>query len=297
MDPKITVVINTYNAANTLKTTIDSVGGGLFDEVLVCDMESTDDTLEIARSYGCRIVTFPKAGHTCVEPARMFALQHAAHDYVLVVDADEIVPRALRDYLYGLLRRPEPPAGVWIPRRNYFLGRFMHGTYPDHILRFIRREGCTWAPHAHAIPQVAGRVERIPASRRDLAFIHVPHENMSVLLKKADAYTESERIRRRERGERATLGKLIVKPAFIFFKLYILKGGFRDGTPGFIRAAYNSFYKFVSLSKMYEDRIGAAEYRCDAIPDCGRRCGRSDEAEISAENSAEISADKTEGTR
>ena len=85
----------------------------------------------------------------------------------------------------------------------------MHGTYPDHILRFLRREGCRWAPHAHAIPQVEGRVESIPASRHDLAFIHVPRENMSVLLAKADAYTESERIRRRERGEKATLGKLM----------------------------------------------------------------------------------------
>lgn len=137
----------------------------------------------------------------------------------------------------------------------------MHGTYPDHILRFLRREGCRWAPHAHAIPQVEGRVESIPASRHDLAFIHVPRENMSVLLAKADAYTESERIRRRERGEKATLGKLMVKPAFVFFKLYILKGGFRDGTAGFIRAAYNSFYKFVSLSKMYEDRIGLSDGR------------------------------------
>jgi len=167
----------------------------------------------------------------------------------------------LRDYLYERLTEHEQPAGIRIPRRNYFLGRFMHGTYPDHILRFLRREGCRWAPHAHAIPQVEGRVESIPASRHDLAFIHVPRENMSVLLAKADAYTESERIRRRERGEKATLGKLMVKPAFVFFKLYILKGGFRDGTAGFIRAAYNSFYKFVSLIKMYEDRIGLADGR------------------------------------
>ncbi len=260
-DRKITVIINARNAADCIEPTLKSVGGGIFDEVLVCDMESEDATAEIARRYGCRVVTFPKAGHTCVEPARMFALQNASHDYVLVVDADEIVPRALRDYLYERLTEPEPPAGIRIPRRNYFLGRFMHGTYPDHILRFLRREGCRWAPHAHAIPQVEGRVESIPASRHDLAFIHVPRENMSVLLAKADAYTESERIRRRERGEQATLGKLMVKPAFVFFKLYILKGGFRDGTAGFIRAAYNSFYKFVSLSKMYEDRIGLADGR------------------------------------
>ncbi len=255
MSNRISVVINTYNAETTLEPTLKSVAGGLFDEVLVCDMESTDRTVEIARSYGCRIVTFPKEGCTCVEPARAFALQSAACEWVLVVDADEIVTPALHDYLYALVGGQNPPAGLWIPRRNYFMGRFMHGTYPDYILRFMRREGTLWAPHAHAIPQVVGRTERIPASRRDLAFIHIPPEDMSVLLAKADAYTESERVRRRERGEKVTFLRLLFKPAFVFFKLYILKGGFRDGTPGLIRAAYNSFYKFTSLAKMYEDSI------------------------------------------
>lgn len=260
MEKKITVVINTYNAAECLEETLKSVCGA-FDEVLVCDMESTDNTLEIARQYGCRIISFPKEGCTCVEPARLFAVQSASFDYVLVVDADEIVPQALRDYLYSRLVEEDTPAGIWIPRRNYFMGRFMHGTYPDHILRFIRRQGCEWAPHAHAIPKVVGRIERIPTSRKDLAFIHLPIENMSILLAKADAYTESERVRRAANGERATFGKLVIKPAFIFFKLYILKGGFRDGAQGYIRAAYNSFYTFTSLTKLYEDQIGLSKIK------------------------------------
>ena len=95
-DRKITVIINARNAADCIEPTLKSVGRGIFDEVLVCDMESEDATAEIARRYGCRVVTFPKAEHTCVEPARMFALQNASHDYVLVVDRRDRAARAAR---------------------------------------------------------------------------------------------------------------------------------------------------------------------------------------------------------
>ena len=85
-EKKISVVINTYNAELHLQRVLDAVKD--FDEVLVCDMESTDHTLEIARENGCRVVTFPKEGHTIVEPAREFAIHEATNKWVLVIDAD-----------------------------------------------------------------------------------------------------------------------------------------------------------------------------------------------------------------
>ena len=69
---KISVVINTYNASKFLARVLDSVKD--FDEIVICDMESTDDTLEIAQRYGCKIVTFKKEGVSIVEPARQFAI-------------------------------------------------------------------------------------------------------------------------------------------------------------------------------------------------------------------------------
>ena len=77
---KISVVINTYNAERDLAQVLEAVKN--FDEVLICDMESTDSTLDIARQYGCRIVTFPKANHKSAEPARTFAIQSAAYPWV-----------------------------------------------------------------------------------------------------------------------------------------------------------------------------------------------------------------------
>ena len=64
---KISVVINTYNAEKFLKRVLDSVKD--FDEIVVCDMESTDNTVAIAKEYGCKVVVFPKGDCVSAEPA------------------------------------------------------------------------------------------------------------------------------------------------------------------------------------------------------------------------------------
>lgn len=84
MNDKISVVINTYNASKYLERSLEAVKD--FDEIVICDMESTDDTLDIARKYGCKIVTYPKGNHVSAEPARTFAIQSATSQWVLVVD-------------------------------------------------------------------------------------------------------------------------------------------------------------------------------------------------------------------
>lgn len=112
---KISVVINTYNASKFLARVLDSVKD--FDEIVICDMESTDDTLEIAQRYGCKIVTFKKEGVSIVEPARQFAIDAASHPWVLVVDADELVTPALHDYLYAKIAEAQCPDGISIPRK------------------------------------------------------------------------------------------------------------------------------------------------------------------------------------
>ena len=87
---QISVVINTYNAEKFLLQVLESVKD--FDEIVVCDMESTDHTLDIARQYGCRIVTFPKGDCNIVEPACQFALDAAnATASHLIQEANNIV--------------------------------------------------------------------------------------------------------------------------------------------------------------------------------------------------------------
>ena len=245
---KISVVINTYQAALHLDRVLDAVKD--FDEVLICDMESTDETLDIARKHGCRIVTFARREYNIVEPAREYAIHEATHEWVLVVDADEIVTPQLRQYLYQRIQEASCPDGLFIPRKNYFMGRFMRCHYPDHILRFFRKDKTHWPAIIHCQPEIDGRVEKIPAKRRELAFEHLANDSVENIVSKTNQYTRNELERKQHRhyGTLAFLGR----PLFRFFKVYILKGAVLDGVPGFIKAVLEGYYQFIFLAKKYE---------------------------------------------
>ena len=150
-EQKISVVINTYNAEQHLSKVLEAVKD--FDEIVVCDMESTDNTIKIAKDFGCRIVIFPKANHTCCEPARQFAIQSASYQWVLVVDADEIVTPELRSSLYREISRPDCPSGFFIPRKNMFMNMFVRDFHYDYQLRFVPRDATEWPPIIHSIPK------------------------------------------------------------------------------------------------------------------------------------------------
>ncbi len=247
---KISVVINTYNAHQHLARVLDTVRD--FDEVVVCDMESTDDTRDIAARYGCRIVTFPKNGHTIVEPARNFAVQSATHPWVLVVDADELVTPELHDLLYREIQRPDCPAGFFIPRKNLFLGMFVRDFHPDYILRFLRREGSDWPPTIHSIPTVAGRVERLPA-KGEAHIVHLADETVRQWVTKMNKYTDNEVDKKASRH--FGIAALLFRPAWRFFQSYVLKGGFLNGRRGLIEAHQWAIYQQVMVMKIIERRL------------------------------------------
>lgn len=247
---KISVVINTYNAERFLQQVLDTAKG--FDEILICDMESTDRTIEIARQNGCKIVTFEKKDYHSAEPARTFAIQSASSQWVLVVDADELIPSELREYLYNEIKRPDCPSGIYIPRKNYYAGKFMHCYYPDYLLRFFIKEGTEWPPYVHTFPTVKGRLDKIPRNRKDLAFIHLADEKTNVILNKTNEYTENEIEKKKDKNY--SFFALFYRPFFRFFKAYILKGGYRDGMAGFVRASFDGLYQFIMLIKIWESK-------------------------------------------
>lgn len=254
MDSKISVVINTYNAEKHLSKVLDSVKD--FDEIVICDMESTDSTVAIAKEHGCKVVTFPKGEIKIVEPARQFAIDSATHSWVLVLDADELVSPELREALYSHARKHTDAtstdfiSGLWIARKNYFMGRFMHAFYPDYILRFFKKEGTIWPAKIHAFPVVEGKTERLPRSRKELAFEHLANDTMSDCIRKINEYTEDEANKRS--GKNYGIVALLWRPFFRFFKAYFLKKGFLDGIPGLINALIQIIYQVALVGKVIE---------------------------------------------
>lgn len=248
---KISAIVHTYNAEKHLDKVLRALRHA--DEILVVDMESTDRTVEIARANNAKVVVKPRGEHRIPEAYRDFAIHEARYDWVLVADADEIVPEALINYLRAEVERDPSPRAFLIPIKNYFMGHWMRCYYPDYILRFFNRVGAHWPYQIHSRPSHQGPVVTIPASRTDLAYIHLANESVGATITKMNSYTDRE-VERRASSYKPL--QLLYQPAFRFFKTYVLKGGFRDGMPGFIHAVHDAIYRFVILAKIEEKRRG-----------------------------------------
>ena len=248
---KISVVINTFNAEKHLQKVLDSVSG--FDEILICDMESTDSTLDIAKRYNCKIVIFPNKGYLSAEPARTFAIQSAANNWVLVVDADELITNSLRQYLYNYFETPGCAQGLFIPRQNSFMGKPLKCAYPDYQLRFFIREGTEWPPYVHTFPKINGRTEKIPKNKRELAMIHLANDSIHSIMEKDNRYSDND-VEKKAHKKYGTTA-LIYRPFWRFFKCYFLEGGWHDGIHGLIYAGLKGVYQFELVAKHIERRL------------------------------------------
>lgn len=244
----VSVVINTYNAAQHLKEVLEAVAD--LDEILICDMYSTDETISIAQSFGARCIFHEKLPY--VEPARNFAIQSAANEWVLLLDADEVVPVALKKFLLSMRLAEEKYSCIAIPRKNYFMGRFMRAAYPDYVYRFFKKECVYWPEFVHSAPTIQGKVFKIESSKSDLALEHLADDSVQTVLQKNNVYTTAEVNRRANQS--VSFFNIVFSPLSWFFKFYILKKGFLDGTEGFIFAKLKAQYKFNTLSKISEAR-------------------------------------------
>ena len=245
----VTAIIHTRNADLYLQEVIDRLHD--FDEILVVDMDSTDRTLEIAERNGCRIIHAEPVGY--VEPARDPAMREAANDWVLFVDADELVTPELVNYIRAFLDNPGKVKAVEIPRKNLWLNGWSRSNYPDYQVRLLDRRSCTWPTEIHSNPKVKGKSIKIPKKRTDLALIH-KSPAVSGVLERMNRYTDFE-VTRRRNGKRPGMLAMRVKPWFRFFKMYWLKGGWRSGASGYLEAKNQQFYKLYTLAKLYEDSL------------------------------------------
>lgn len=250
---KISVVLNTYNAEQHLREVLESVRD--FDEIVVCDMESTDRTREIAREYGAKIVIFPKGNHKICEPARDTAIHSASNDWVLVVDADEKVPPALREYLYEKINSGFEGA-MAVPRLNQFLSRPAHGS-PDYQLRFFRQSRATWPPVIHARPVTDTPVVNIPAKKHRLSLIHLDNPSLASRYDKLNRYSDYE-VPRREKRKFGTL-MFLLKPFWAFISVWLIRGAWKDGRRGLINAYNAMIYKTMLMSKVTEKQLNDSD--------------------------------------
>ena len=209
------------------------------DEIVVVDSYSTDATVAIAEAAGARVLQRPFDGF---RSQKQFAIEQARHDWVLCLDADERVSDALRQSIETARDAGfADAAGYRFARLSDYFGRFLrHGNaYPDRVLRLFdrRRGGWRGKREVHEAASVDGPVRTL---KGDL--IHYPYRSLEQQLSKTQRYARMMAEHDFARGKRATLGKLVLAPAWRFWRGYLFRGGFRDGWHGLVYAYVRANY-------------------------------------------------------
>lgn len=245
----IAVVINTLNAERIFDKCLDSVTWA--DEIVVCDMYSDDKTVEIAHKYGARVYFYERCGY--VEPARNFANSKVQSDWLLVLDADELVTPELRDYLIKFSQNEEGYTALEIPRETYVLGQKLRCMHQSRLARFFKKGAMEYSTAIHEHPKLLeGKMTYIKKSVKNAAIQHYHIESISSYAEKTNRYTNFEMDRFKAKNKIFSLCTLITRPLFEFIKFYFLKGGIFDGTAGLIICTMNAHYKFMQQAKLYE---------------------------------------------
>lgn len=110
-----------------------------------------------------------------------------------------------------------------------------------------------WPPVIHTMPVIAGTSVKIPASRKELAFVHLCDMKLNDHYRKQNSYSDQEIDKRKDRN--FGVGALLFRPFFRFIRAYIFKGGFRDGLPGLVFAYTESLYQVMFVTKIIEKKV------------------------------------------
>lgn len=240
----LTVLILAKNEEKNIEACIRSA---LFaDAVIVIDDFSTDATADIARSLGAKVVQRAMNGDWGAQ--QTFAIQQAETEWIFFLDADERIPEKLADEIKAAIAKGEYITYL-VPRLNHAMGEALYhgGWYPDFGIHLLPKEGSWVEGFVH--PQIH---HQYPVKKLNSHMIHYPYRDWEHYFNKLNLYTKLAAEKNLKNGKKAYFFRdIMLRPYFAFFKMYILKSGWRDGRVGFILAVFHFFYTMAKYVKLY----------------------------------------------
>lgn len=239
----IAATVITKNEAVLIRSCLDSLNW--VDEIIVVDSGSTDGTVELCRQYTDKIMVTDWPGFG---PQKNRAVEMAASEWVLSLDADEQVSPELREEMQAAMADPESRAAFAMPRRSSFCGKPMRhsGWWPDYVTRLFRRGQARFSNDlVHERLLVDGPVGRL---RQPL--LHEAFSNLEEVLDTMNRYSTAGALMMHNRKEQAGLPTALLHGFWSFLTTYFLRAGFLDGREGFMLALSNaegSYYKYLKL--------------------------------------------------
>jgi len=241
----LTAIVTTFNEADHIEECLSRLA--FANELLVVDSFSTDGTPEIARRLGARLLQH-EYGSAAAQ--KNWAIPQAAHDWVLIVDADERVTEELAAEIKGTIASPHARDGYAIRRRNFFLGREIRysGWQHDWVTRLFRRDRARYVDRqVHSPLAVEGAVGRLRG-----CFLHHSYRSLDDYWPKLRRYARWNAQEAQRRGARVSPLHMMAHPPLRFLKSYLLQGGFLDGSYGLVVCLLNAVYAAAKDLEIWE---------------------------------------------
>jgi len=234
----LSVIIITKNEGTHIGPCLQSILWA--DEIIVLDSGSEDDTVEICKQFtdSVFITNWPGFG---IQKQR--ALDKAQGDWVLSIDADEVVTTELRTEIEKALQQQEFN-GYYIPRLSSYCGKQIRhgGWWPDYVTESVVHERIV----------VQGEIGNLTSPLLHDAFV-----SLDEVLRKVNDYSSLGAEMLRQKGVQSSLSKAIFKAFWIFIRTYLLKAAFLDGRQGLMLSISNAegtYYKYVKLLELQNRR-------------------------------------------
>jgi len=244
---QLSVIIITHNEEENILRCILSVKD-LADEILVVDSFSSDRTVEICNASGCKVISHEFEGYG---QQKQFGVEQAGNDWILSLDADEVVTDELKQEIRTLMQKePIPHEGYQIPFSLFYMGRILRysGTGNEfHLRLFDRTKGRFTVVKVHEGVEVNGPVGTLKGK-----IIHYSYRDLVHHLQKINTYTTQAAEGYTARGRTFSKAWVAFKFPVSFFVFYIIKLGILDGYPGFLWSFFAAFYGSMKVAKTIE---------------------------------------------
>jgi glycosyltransferase involved in cell wall biosynthesis len=239
---QISATIVTLNEERNIARAIESLHCA--DEVVVVDSGSKDQTREIAQRLGARVIEEPWRGYAA---QKNHAAACASYDWILALDADELVTPELEREILAVKKNGARFDGYSFPRLSQYLGRWIRhgGWYPDRKLRLYNRTKGDWVgEYVHESVRVNG-----PTGELNADLLHFTCHSLSEHLRTLDRYTSLAAQEIVARKKPVPMRRLALDPAWTLLRTYIVQRGFLDGPQGLAIAWMAALYTFLKYAK------------------------------------------------
>ena len=277
---KLSVVLATRNEEENIKRCLESVKD-IVSEIIIFDEYSTDSTREIAEKLGAKV--YLEKHHDIFHITKQKALEKAKGEWILQLDADEVVSEELAEQVLAIINNQEsiininplferhqqlieerdgeigkdtgPVVGYFIPRRNMFLGKpLIHaGMYPDGVNRLVKRGYARFPQKSvHEQIELDGRVGWLSGD-----LLHYDSPTLKRYLSRLNRYTDLKAQELKNSKPPKNLWSffkfIILHPTYHFLLLFIRHLGFLDGVNGFLWSFFSALHFPIAYFKYVTD--------------------------------------------